>query len=151
MKNTIIILILTICGLKTSAQIKHSFTNVIISTGKESGPIQYNRWYKKIGDEEIMYFHMFNQNTIGIKKALELTEEICLENDLDYDNPAKDKSYLASYVKSMSDFENLNLSISTGGSIIEKVWFNTNKAGKISILRIEFSEQGYAVTISNPK
>jgi hypothetical protein len=94
---------------------------------------------------------MFNQNTIGIKKALELTEEICLENDLDYDNPAKDKSYLASYVKSMSDFENLNLSISTGGSIIEKVWFNTNKAGKISILRIEFSEQGYAVTISNPK
>jgi hypothetical protein len=51
----------------------------------------------------------------------------------------------------MSDFENLNLSISTGGSIIEKVWFNTNKAGKISILRIEFSEQGYAVTISNPK
>lgn len=142
---------LLIISSNSTAQIKHSFTNVIISTGKESGPIQFNRWYKKIGDEEIMYIYMFNQNTIGIKKALELTEEICLENDLDYDNPAKDKSYLASYVKSMSDFENLNLSISTGGSIIEKVWFNTNKAGKLSILRIEFSEHGYAVTISNPK
>lgn len=135
----------------STAQIKHSFTNVIISTGNETGKIQYNRWYKKNGSDVITYIQFFNNNPIGIKKALELTEDICLDNDLDYDNPAKDKSYLASYVESMSDFENLNLSISTGGSIIEKVWSKRNDADKLSILRVILSEDSYAVAITNSK
>ena len=133
------------------AQIKHSFTNVIEISSKKFPPIEYNVWYKSIDSEQIFHLHFFKNNPIGVKKAVELAEEICVDNSLDFGNPYKDKSYLASFVKSMNDYENINLSISTGGSIIEKMWFKTNSDGKISLLTLKLNEESYIVSILNPR
>jgi hypothetical protein len=51
----------------------------------------------------------------------------------------------------MNDYENINLSISTGGSIIEKMWFKTNSDGKISLLTLKLNEESYIVSILNPR
>jgi hypothetical protein len=151
MRILISIVLIVIFHFKSLSQIKHNFTNVILVNSGNTNSIQKNRWYKSIGNEDITFIQFFNKNPIGIKKALELAEEICLDNDLDFDNPNKDKSYFASFVKSINDFENLDLSIRTGGSIVEKIWHNQNSKAKIALLRIELSEDSYLVSILNPK
>lgn len=151
MRVTIIFLCLLIISKISFSQIKHNFTNVILANSGNSNSIQKNRWYKSIDNEDISFIQFFNKNPIGIKKALELAEEICLDNDFDFNNPKKDKSYFASFVKSINDFENLDLSIRTGGSIVEKIWYNQNSKGKFALFRIELSEDSYLISILNPK
>lgn len=132
------------------SQIKHTFENVIVTIPSGS-TTQKNRWYKSTHGESISHIQFFNQTPIGIKKAVELAQEICQENDFDFETPNKDKSYYASFVESINDFENLDLSIRTGGSIVEIVWHNQNNKGKFSILRLALREENYVVVITNPK
>ena len=150
MKAILIFICTLIISTDSFSQIKHAFENVIVTIPSGS-IIQKNRWYKKTHDDKITYIQFFNQTPIGIKKAVELVKEICQENDFDFENPTKDNSYFASYVKSIEDFENLNLSIKTGGSIVEIIWHTQNSNRKIGLLRIALTEESYIIAITNSK
>ncbi len=134
-----------------NCQIKHEFIGVI--TAPSSGPksIEKNVWYKTITGEATAYIQFFNTNTVGAKKAIDLVKKICIQNGLDFFSPDQDNSYLASYIKSIDDFENLNLSVSTGGSIIDKQWNKKTEPGKISLMILKLDEESYVVTVANPK
>jgi hypothetical protein len=93
-----------------------------------------------------MYY--FNENPIGIKKALELTKDICDKNDLNFEEPDSENSYIASYVETINDFEKLDLSISTGGSIIEKSWVKLYNNSQSSMLSLELEEGKYIVAVT---
>jgi len=80
---------------------------------------EFKQWYSLTSLATIM---RFNQNTVGVKTAISKVKEILSNNDLDFDSPSKDDSYLASYVDGIYDYENINLSCKTGGSIITKIW-----------------------------
>lgn len=80
---------------------------------------EFKQWYSLTPLATIV---RFNQNTVGVIKAISLIKEILSKNDLNFDSPSKDESYLASYVKDINDFENLDLSCKTGGSIIAITW-----------------------------
>lgn len=151
MKSIAMFTFLAVISVNSYSQIKHTYTNVITASPKSNATIQYNAWYKTIDSELIIHIQFFKNNPIGIKKAVELAEEICTKNGFDYESPDKDKSYLASFVKSMNDYENLNLSISTGGSIIEKSWYRINSNGKASLLSLTLNEDSYNVSVVNPK
>ena len=77
------------------------------------------QWYKMKEGTTVM---TFNLNTIGVKSAIAKVKEILILNGLDFDNPSKDNSYLASYVENIDDYESLSLSCRSGGSIISKSW-----------------------------
>lgn len=134
-----------------NCQIKHEFIGVI--TAPASGPksIETNVWYKTMSGEATAYIQFFNTNTVGAKKAIDLVKKICIQNGLDFFSPDQDNSYLASYIKSIDDFENLNLSVSTGGSIIDKQWNKKTDSGRISLMILKLDEGSYVVTIAYPK
>ncbi len=154
-KIYILIISIFFISNKLSSQIIYDFKNSIDASRTANKSIQFNYWIKssEIIDEipYFSYIHFFNKNTIGTKKAIDLVKLICKNNDLDFDNPNVDDSYLASYVESILDFEKLYLSIETGGSIIEKVWYKFTKSKKACIMRLSLSEESYSVSIVNPK
>lgn len=149
------VILIFICTLIIStnsfSQIKHIFSNVIVPPPGGPTSLQNNRWYKSINAGNVIHIQFFNENPVGVKKAIDLVKEICLNNDFDFENPNKDNSYFASYVKSIEDYENMNLSIKVGDSIIEKIWHNQGSNGKTSMLRISLDEKGYNVSVTNPK
>ena len=79
----------------------------------------YKQWYEVDSNSFAM---LFNQNTVGVIAAFDKIKEILEANDLDFKKPSIEKSFLASYVEGLNDYENLNLSCKTGGSIIKKIW-----------------------------
>lgn len=151
MKVLLTLVFIAIFYFDSISQIKHTFEGATLASAKSTPTIHKNRWYKFVNTDGIVYMHYFNENPIGIKKALDLVKEICNNNNLDFDNPDKDDSYLASYIETITDFEKMDLSISSGGSIIEKSWFKLNKSGKYSMLKIELEENNYIVVVVNPK
>lgn len=142
-------------SLKVSSQIRHDFGNTIDGSKIGNSVNQYNNWYKSIdlinNITYTTYVHLFNTNTIGAKKAIDLVKLICKNNNLDFENPDKDETYLASYVESIVDFENLNLSVKAGGSIVEKQWYKFSLSGNVCLMRLTLDENRYSVSIANPK
>ncbi len=132
----------------SSSQIKYTFTGAIAASAKATPTIQKNKWYKFTIPGGIVYMYYFNENPIGIKKALELTKDICDKNDLNFEEPDSENSYIASYVETINDFEKLDLSISTGGSIIEKSWVKLYNNSQSSMLSLELEEGKYIVAVT---
>lgn len=88
----------------------------------KTADIEYEKWYLRNASDYVM---LFKQNTIGVKKAIELTRDICIYNNLEFSSPNSDNSYLASYIKSITDYEALNTSVGVGGSIVEMRWIKS--------------------------
>ncbi len=91
---------------------------------------EFKQWYSLTPLATIM---RFNQNTVGVKTSISKIKEILSNNDLDFDTPTKDESYLASYVDDIYDYENINLSCKAGGSIIAKTWEKGNERIVLSL------------------
>lgn len=147
MKTITISLLFIFYFLETYGQIKYDFIDV--TDAPESGrlAIEYNKWFKSESSKSTMYTKFFNKNPIGAKKAIELAKEVCLENDMKFEITDKDDSYLASFVKSINDFENLDLSIKTGGSTVVKYWYKVSKSEVNSMIILRLEEDNYFVTI----
>lgn len=117
----------------------------------KTSTVEYEKWYAKLGSD---YFIVFKQNTIGVKKAIELAQSICSNNNFDFNRPTYDNSYLASYVKNLGDYERINTSVSLGSSIIEKYWtretVGTLSGGIVkSRLELVLDEKKYRIRIIN--
>lgn len=73
-------------------------------------------------DWEFSYIINFEQNPVGLKRLFEKLESLFKDNDLLLEKPYIDKSLIANYVKSLSDYQTLNISILAGDTEIVKMW-----------------------------
>lgn len=151
MKTYILIGFLSCICKFTSAQFIHSFSDVLSVDSQKSSPPKNNQWYKKVYPEMTIYMQTFNLNPIGAKKAIDLSKQICQKNGVDFKEPDKDESYLASYVESIESYEDLHLSVQSGSSIVEKLWYKFSSTNKLSVLRLKLEEDSYILSISYMK
>jgi hypothetical protein len=99
----------------------------------ELGKIEREDSYGKWLDTPVFYTMGFKVNTIGVKNAVEIVKEILSENNIAFAKPRLNKSFLASYVKNIDDYENLNTSISVGGSEVYMMWLFDGKTICLSL------------------
>lgn len=128
MKLSIILLILFFPILSNGQII--AFKTSEVKPYPKNTECEFKQWYSLNPLATIM---RFNQNTVGVKIAISKVKEILSNNDLDFESPSKDDSYLASYVDGIYDYENINLSCKTGGSIISKSWQKGNEVISLSL------------------
>lgn len=92
------------------------------------------------------YVIKFDQTPIGIKHLYETLDKLLRLNSFEFDNPQKDKTYLASYSKDITDYEKLNTSLMVGDSEIEKTWSN----GIASYISVLLNKKEYAINVTKP-
>ncbi|WP_165349352.1 hypothetical protein, partial [Enterobacter cloacae complex sp. 4DZ1-17B1] len=94
MKVFLYFLIFSFFSMTLNAQIKAFEDSEVVQFPKEGRMnIKYNQWYKKSASSTIIEF---KQNTVGIMTAILKIKEILDSNNIDFNNPSQDKSYLAS-------------------------------------------------------
>jgi len=153
MKSLLLFLIILVCFFNTQSQPISYFEirDAINYEETKISTVEYEKWYAKLGSD---YFIVFKQNTVGVKKAIELVQSICRNNNFDFNRPTYDNSYLASYINSLYEYERINTSVTLGSSIIEKYWTRETVgtlSGGIVKSRIELvlDEKKYRVRIIN--
>jgi len=125
----IILLLLLVSGFvnaqkigKTEIKVEGLLSNI------ENGDY-YDKWL----ETSKSYMMEFKVNTIGVKNAIEMVRQILLENDVPFEKTESNKSFLASYVKNIDDYESLDTSISAGGSEVKMTWFFEGKLLYLSL------------------
>jgi hypothetical protein len=88
------------------------------------------------------YMMTFKQNPIGIKKAFSTLKTILSDNNLSFDLPTVEDSFLSAAVTDLQDFEMLDITIRQGSSEVRKIWELNGK-----IIAISLIEKSYFITI----
>ena len=101
-------------------------------------------WYKLTPRSYVMYF---SQSPIGIKKSIEHIEFLLYRCNLNFANPSSDKSFLSSVVKSITDYEALDMTIKNEMSEIKKSWTYNNEVAIFLFL----TKDNYEVSIMKLK
>ncbi len=106
---------------------------------KKNQEMKNNEWYKL---NEQIYTMTFSKSPIGIKKSIETTESILLDNNFDFKLPSIENSFLSNLVKNIHDYETLDLTIKNEMSEVVKYWVNS----KYSII-LNLNKQEYVISI----
>ena len=106
---------------------------------KKNQEMKNNEWYK-LNDQ--IYTMTFSKSPIGIKNSIEKTESILLDNNFDFKLPSIENSFLSNLVKSIHDYETLDLTIKNEMSEVVKYWVNS----KYSII-LNLNKQEYVISI----
>jgi len=125
----IILLLLLVSGFVNAQKIGKTELKVEGKLGEIERDDSYNKWLDTPG----AYMMEFKVNTIGVKKAVEIVKDILSKNDISFAKPQLNKSFLASYVNNIDDYENLNTSISAGGSEVFMMWLFDGKTIALSL------------------
>lgn len=135
MKRVTLVLIAIILTLTSIAQIKINYGQV--KTPPDKGDLEYGIWYRFKGDS---YVYTFKKSPVGVFKAMTMINNILKENGMKYEEYFKDESLISSLVKDMTDYENLDLTITVGKSNIERIWVKGD-----DFLKIMLTEEAYAI------
>lgn len=125
----IILLLLLVSGFVNAQKIGKTELKVEGVLGQVERENSYNSWLETPGG----YMMEFKVNTIGVKNAVEIVKEILSKNNISFVKPQLNKSFLASYVNNIDDYENLNMSISAGGSEVYMMWLFDEKTICLSL------------------
>lgn len=136
MKKLIVLLTLVMFTCVSYSQIKGiNKKDAIIVT--EDGQIEENFGKLialKTPVSDLTYCIIYPQTAVGIKRCVYKVQQILSLNNrslYDYDT---DNSLFASFVDGIHDYGNLDLSISTGGSEVIRIWYFPNYDGDAMFL-----------------
>jgi hypothetical protein len=154
MKLLITISILLLSLSSKSQFIEYDYQSAVsVPQNTTNFKFAYEKWYKEINyinkKKYITYTKMFDDTPIGIKNALKLVRQICQKNNLNFEDPIIDDSYLSSLVNGLDDYEKLDLTISYGYSEISKKWYKMQENNVKSILLLSLLKGGRVVMIIN--
>lgn len=126
------------CNLYSQAYGK---TKIQSTIPKDKQILKYNQWYSN--NDYTYSFKPFSQSAIGIKSALSEVRKILSDNNVNFDPPLVDESFLSSLVTGVDDYEMLNISIKNESSEVDKSWQISEFDYVILSLKID----GYKVSL----
>lgn len=118
MKKIILLFVFLISGFVYS----QNFGVTSIKVEKTESNVDVDKDLEVWVDLGNAYIMSFPKNAIGIKKLISLTKSILRENNLNFEKPSVDDSYISSVVDGIYDYEMLHISIKNGSSEIKKIW-----------------------------
>ncbi len=139
MKKVILLVAIVFSGMLMQAQIKGIDLSKAIEITK-STPSEET--YNQLVTYDSIYVILFKSNTVGVVHSHRKLLSILEDNELDFDKPDYDNSYLASNVDGYNDYEDIPYSVEMGKSIIMMGW-NINEY----VLGWSVTEDWFAIII----
>lgn len=119
MKKLVLIICLAISGMLVQGQINGIDLSKAIEVTDSTPP---EDMYNQLVTYDSMYIITYSSNTVGVVHSHRKLLSILEANELDFDKPDYDNSYLASNVDGYNDYEAIPFSVKTGNSIIVLGW-----------------------------
>ena len=119
MKILTLIIAILFSGMLMQAQIKSIDFSEAIEVTKSTPP---EDMYNQLSTYDSCYVILYKSNTIGVVHSHRKILSILEANNLDFDKPDYDNSYLASDVDGYNDYEAIPFSVKMGKSVIMKRW-----------------------------
>ncbi len=140
MRKVLLVSILLFAGILMQAQIKGIDLSKAIETTDST---KIEDVYNQLVTHDSMYAIPYRTNTVGVVYSHRKILSILEANELDFDKPDYDNSYLSSYVDGYDDYENIPHSVKVGKSIIMMEWIVNEY-----ILGWSLSEDGFYIRIN---